>query len=128
MQDEDLGHISITHWDTLWANQGYYAAQILLDGGGLSGYRNLKVGLDFLDSTGQKVDTGEFVIEELGTCTATRYATTIVESQNIGEEKMTVVIVSASAESELNPGKRIDLLARGLVSGRNPTSYQVRIG
>ncbi|MCS3504479.1 IrmA family protein [Achromobacter sp. JUb104] len=127
MQNEELGQITITHWDTLWANQGYYAAQILLDGGGLSGYRNLKVALDFLDSNGQKVDTGEFEIDELGTCTATRYATTTVESQKIGEEKMTVVIVSATAESELTPGKKIDLLALGLVSGRNPTSYEVRI-
>lgn len=127
MQNEELGQITITHWDTLWANQGYYAAQILLDGGGLSGYRHLKVALDFLDSNGQKVDSGKFEIDELGTCTATRYATTIVESQNIGEDKMAVVIVSATAESELTPGKQIDLLALGLVSGRNPTSYEVRI-
>lgn len=128
MQNEDLGRISISHWDTLWGNQGYYAAQILLDSSGLSGYHNLKVSLDFLNDKGDIVDSAEFVIDELGTCTATRYATTIVESQEIGDEKMTIVIVSATAEAESSPGNEIDLLKNGLVSSRTPTSYAVQIG
>ncbi len=92
---------------------------------GMDRIEDLTVLLSAVDSAGNKTALGVLEIPEFGGSSATRYEDTLLESEQVCEDSLALVVDKATAVVE---GKPVDLLKEGGLSVRDFKPFRIRVG
>lgn len=118
-----LHAIEMWHADSAFAGQGMCSAKFTFDGGGWDKIQNLRVSVTAYKA-GKKIDSGILEVNEFGNCSACRYEEAFLESEEMCNENLSIVVTKATA---IVNGKKTDLLRSNGLTIRAFKPFQIKI-
>ena len=118
-------HAGVDFWHSnlVFAGQGACSAEFTFDSG-LEDISKLDLSFNLQNKAGKTVAKDEIHLDSFGQSSATRYAQAFVESEQICDSALELVVTGATAVID---GKRVDLLKTKLLAARKFAPILIKV-
>ena len=115
----------IDFWNSnlTWAGQGQCSAEFTFDSG-FEDIQSLEIHFNLVDKTGKVIATDSMALDAFGQSSADRYQQTFVESEEICDDTLRLVVTRAIAKID---GKLVDLVKTRGISARDFKPITIRV-
>ena len=106
-----------------WAGQGQCSAEFTFDSG-FESIDELSIRFNLIDGAGKVVATDSMSLDAFGGSSATRYAKVFVESEEICNTDLKLVVTDALATMD---GKKVDLVKTKGIAAREFKPFSIKV-